>query len=428
MTSATHDMARSLAGGGGAAVGLLSATNRLDAALDEDVAGSTAMASATNRINPGYVSQFAFPAAVTDLTGLSDVNTSTVSLQWTSPGVDGAQGKFSAGSQYYLRVASYTFPDTFSLYTQANVIFSTSGDNPGARLSTGVPGLIPNTTYFAMLWSKSENGDLSYPTFLSTFTTLALPPVVGALEFLSVQRTSVTVAWIAFPASPPDASSKTSEGYVLEASSNNFGALAPPGAPVFSSATFNVLSSTLSVGVAGVPLDLASTYYFRVGSYNHESRVNYANFTRLNFQILQSTGLIHLGAINPSVTRSSVSTSSMVVVNVGNWPVTLEMVADMATVPTSPWTLGTAPGDETAALMAVIKSGVVEPLPTDFNTNLSPTFRTCGVAGNYAGAVQNCVQIPPGQSRTFWFRFFMPDSSVSLGPETMGVTATPLYP
>jgi hypothetical protein len=428
MTSASNDMARSNAGGGGAATSLTSNTNRLDAGLDEDVAGSTASASATNRINPGYFSQFAFPGAVTDLTGLSDVNTSTVSLSWTSPGVDGATGTFQTGSKYFLRIASYTVPDSFTLFSDANVIFSTSGDLPGARLSTGITGLIPNTTYFVALWTRSENDDLSYPTQLSTFTTLAIAPIPGALEFLSVQRTTVTVAWNAFPAVPPDVSSMSSEGYVLEASSNNFGALAPPGAPVFSSVTYNVLNSTLSVGVAGVDLDLANTYYFRIGSYNHESRVNYTYLPRLNFQIQQSTGLVSLGAINPTVTRSSVSTSSMVVVNVGNWPVTLELAANMATVPSSPWTLSTAQGNEVAELLTTIKSGVVEPLPTAFSTPLTPTFRACQAGGNYAGAVQNCVQIPAGQARTFWFKFVMPDSSVSLGPETMRVMTTPTYP
>lgn len=428
MTSATNDMARNNAGGGGAATKLVSANNRLDAGLDEDVAGSTAMASATNRINPGYFSQFAFPGAVTDLTGLSDVNTSTVSLQWTSPGVDGSSGVFQSGSKYFISVASYTAPDPFALFSQANVIFSTSGDSPGARLSTGITGLIPNTTYFVSMWTKSENSDLSYPNFRSTFTTLALPPAPGASQFLSVQRTSVTVAWVAFPFAPPDASSKTSEGYVLEASSNNFGALAPAGAPIFSSVTYNVAASTLSLGVAGVDLDLANTYYFRVGSYNHESRINYTYLTRLNFQIQQSTGLVTLGPINPSVSRSSVSTSSMVVVNVGNWPVTLELAANMATTPSSPWSLSTAPGDEIATLQTVIKSGVVEPLPSAFSTFLTPTFRACQVGGNYAGTVQDCVQIPAGQARTFWFRFVMPDSSASLGPETMRVMTTPTYP
>ncbi|MDD5302443.1 MAG: hypothetical protein PHS14_04970 [Elusimicrobia bacterium] len=426
MTSATNDMARSVVGGGAAGNGSVSSSYRLDSGSGEEVMGSTATASATNRINPGYVSMFAFPGAVTDLTGLDDVSISSVALQWTTPGVDGSSGTFQTGSSYFLRVASYTVPDTFTLFSAA-VAISTSAKAPGTYVGGGVTGLIPNTTYFVSLWSKSENADLSYPK-RSTFTTLSLPPVQGALEFLSVQRSSVTVAWAALTAAPPDASSMTSEGYVLQASSNDFGALAPAGAPVFSSMTYNVLNSTLSLGVAGVGLDLGSTYYFRVGSLNHESRINYTYLPRLNFQILQSTGLISLGAIDPSVTRSSVSMSSMVVVNLGNWPVTLELAADMATVPASAWTLGTAPGIETAALMSVIKSGVIEPQPSDFSTNLTPSYRACGVAGNYAGAVQNCVQIPPGQSRTFWFRFIMPDSSASLGPETIRVATQPVYP
>src|SRR5262249_11457200 len=147
---------------------------------------------------------------------------------------------------------------------------------------------------------------------------------------------SVTVAWVALNDSPPDASSKTCEGYVLEASSNNFGALAPTGAPVFTSSTFDNGVSTLTVGDATTPLDLSPTYYFRVSSLNWNGLRNTTQFTRLVYQISQSTGLIHLGAIDPFVARSTVSTSSMVVTNLGNWPVTIELSAD---VTSGPWTL-----------------------------------------------------------------------------------------
>lgn len=428
MTSATNDMARSVVGGGAAGNGSLSATNRLDGAAGEEVGGSS-VASASNRLGPGYIQVFAFPGAVTELSSLNAETETTVQLSWTVPGVDGARGTLPLGTSYYVRVASYTVPNTFTLFSDANVVFSTAGTVPGAAVSSGIASLIPNTSYFVTLWTKSPAGDLSYPmTFYSTATTLALPPNQGALEFLSIQRTSVTVAWAALAAAPPQASSMSSEGYTLEASSNNFGALAPTGAPVFSSTTLNVLNSTMSVGVGGVDLDMSSTYYFRVASLNHQSKKNYTVLPRLNFQIIQSTGLISLGAINPSVTRSSVSTSSMVVVNAGNWPVTLELAAQMATVPSSPWTLSTVTGDETAALMSVIKSGVVEPQPSAFSTNLTPSYRACGVGGNYAGVAQNCVQIPVGQSRTFWFRFLMPDSSTSLGPETMRVETRSVYP
>jgi len=260
----------------------------------------------------------------------------------------------------------------------------------------------------------------------STFTTLANAPPQGLLEFLSVQTGSVTVAWAALAQAPRESSC---EGYVLLASSNNFGALAPAGAPVFSSTTYSVLASTLSLGLAGVPLDLSSTYYFQVGSLNHAGQVNYTQLPRLNFQILQSTGLLHLGAMDPTVSMSTVSTSSMVVTNVGNWPVTLELSADMATVPSSPWTLSTTPGIETAAMMGVWNAGEPGPPPSSFNTFLTPDYRVSqtGAGNNYAGT-QDAVQVPPGQSRTLWFKFTLPNSSVSLGPETIKVASQPVYP
>ena len=49
----------------------------------------------------------------------------------------------------------------------------------------------------------------------------------------------------------------------------------PTPAPVVSSTTYNVLSSTLTVGTTA-PLDLTATYYFRVGSLNWNSVPNYS--------------------------------------------------------------------------------------------------------------------------------------------------------
>lgn len=425
MTSADNDMARSVVGGAGAGNGAASATNRLDAGSGEAIAGSSATASANNRINPGYVSMFAFPGAVTDLTGLDDVNTSTVSLQWTSPGVDGPRGTFQAGSSYYLRVASYTVPDTFALFSQANVVFSTAGDAPGARVSTGVAGLIANTTYFVALWTKSENNDLSYPTFLSTFTTLALAP--GALSFEntfpSVQASSVSVAWGALALAPPDASSKTAEGYLLEISSTNFGLLSPGGV-INSSATMSMAASTLTVAL---PDAAATTNYYRVSSLNWEGRKNTLQIGKMNFQILQSTGLIDLGSLT-ALERSTVSVSSMVVYNVGDISASFSLSAATATTPSSAWTLSTSSDVETVTLQGVWNTGPPAPSADAFSTFLTTTPRPSGGGGgNYAGD-QTGVLVPSGSSRTLWFRFWAPTSTLSTSPETIRVTVDAAKP
>ena len=74
-------------------------------------------------------------------------------------------------------------------------------------------------------------------------------------------ESSATLNWVRLPFSPPDASSKTAEGYRLEASSTNFGALSPGGAAL-ASATPNVALSTLTV----TGLLPNTTYFFRAGA------------------------------------------------------------------------------------------------------------------------------------------------------------------
>lgn len=422
MDGPANRMARDVVNGGGSAS---SSTNgSLIGSVAEEVVRIDA-ASASNRVKAGWSELHAFPGTVTDLAGRADITVSSAAVQWSTPGYDGSLGAHPAGTVYYINIASYTAPDTFGLFSQADTVISTSGMSPGALATLDRTGLIANTSYYAQLWTLDADGNLSLP-YRSTFTTLANPPALGLSEFLFIQRSSVAVAWAAHPG-PPDASSKTCEGYVLRASSNNFGVLAPAGAPVFSSTTYSFLASTLTVGSPGAPLDLANTYYFQVGSLNHAGQPNYTQLGRLNFQILQSTGLLHLGAMDPFVATSTVSMSSMVVVNLGNWPATIELAADMATVPASPWTLSTAPGVETAALMGVWRGGLPAPPPTAFNTYITPAFLASQAAGNYSDA-QNGYQIPAGQDRTLWFRFFLPTTSSSLGPETIKVTAQPVYP
>jgi len=423
MSSGTEAVVRSAVSAGGGARAA-SGANAIEPLIGEEVASTTAPLSGVNLLGAGYIQIHSFPGAVADLAARPDVSVSSASLVWSSPGYDGGLGALQSGSTYFIRVASFTSPNTFSDHLLANISFSTSGVVPGASVSMGATGLLANTTYWARLWTIDAAGNLSYASNVSTFVTLALPPSPGLLQFLSIQRSSVAVAWAAMPASPPE---ETCEGYILRASSNNFGALTPPGAPVFSSVTYSFLASTLTVGSPSVPLDLANTYYFMVGSLNHSGQANYTQLQLLNFQIDQSTGLISLGNLDPQVERSTVSTSSMVVTNVGNWPVTIELSASTATTPSSPWTLSLSSGIETVVLMGVWNSGPPAPAPAAFNTDLTTTTRPSQVGGNYAGD-ENAVQIPVGQSRTLWFHFWLPTSTASPGAETIQVAAQPVYP
>jgi hypothetical protein len=119
--------------------------------------------------------------------------------------------------------------------------------------------------------------------------------------------------------------------------------------------------------------------------------------------------------------------SSIVVTNVGDLPVTLIISGDMATVPVSSWTLTTVVGVDSVTLQGLWNTGPPPPAEVAFGTFITPTPRISQVAGNYAGD-QNGVAVPPGQSRTLWFRLQTPTSTSSNSPEVIGVDARAVLP
>ncbi|MDP3543052.1 MAG: fibronectin type III domain-containing protein [Elusimicrobiota bacterium] len=283
MVSETNDLARSAVGGAGGTSGSATGNNRLDAAFGEEVGGSS-VATSANRLAPGFVQNFSFPGTVTGLTALDDVTVSSVTLQWTAPGLDGFRGSLAHGSSYYIRVASHQVAGTFTNFSSATIVFSTAGTSPGATVSTVAVGLQPNTTYWWRLWAKDPAGGLSYASEISTFVTLALPVSLQSESFVLVSFTSVTAQWVPRPSLLQDVSSMSAAGYRLEASSTNFGAL-QPGGVISSSETANVTLSTLTVSDPGLVVD--RTYYLRAGSLNWEGRANWTvlGTTDTKFQV-----------------------------------------------------------------------------------------------------------------------------------------------
>ncbi|MDX6767892.1 MAG: fibronectin type III domain-containing protein, partial [Elusimicrobiota bacterium] len=345
----------------------------------------------------------------------TEVWTDSMTLAWTAFGAGGSQG--------YRVEASST---DFGVLSPGGLVHSTETTNGlAAALSVVAPPLSPNTTYFFRIAGLNWAGALGPYEPMGSTPTLALPitAFADAETFLSVQDSSVAVAWAARPSAPPDASSMTAQGYVLEASSSNFGALGA-GAPLFSSVTYSVLASTLVVD----GLDLSNTYYFRVAALNHAGRPNYASLPRLVFSVAQSTDGLELGALDMTVALSTVSQSSMVVVNTGSVPMSFILSADTATVST-PWTLGDSPGNDRAVLQGVWDAGPGAPPHSAFSTVLSSTARLSGDGGSgaYEGG-QTGVAVPPGASRTLWFRFLIPASTTSNTNERLRVTVRGVRP
>ncbi|MCR4294717.1 MAG: fibronectin type III domain-containing protein, partial [Elusimicrobia bacterium] len=265
-SSETMILTRSAVTAGGGAPSV-SDSHRLTLAVGEEAAAPAA-ASATRLLRPGLGQILFFPGPVTDLDARADVSRTSMTLTWTAPGYDGELGSLQAGTSYFIRVASYTVPDTFT-FQQAGLAVSASGDSPGALVSTGATGLAPNTTWYLGVWTLDRTGNISTGSTRGAASTLADPPVFVASPFLEVFSASVTVRWAALPASP---SSSTSEGYVVEASSTGFGALSPGGV-IYSSATSDVLVTTLTVSEPALTTD--KLYYFRVASLNWQGRRNY---------------------------------------------------------------------------------------------------------------------------------------------------------
>ncbi|HEX4049021.1 MAG TPA: hypothetical protein VH309_14345 [Elusimicrobiota bacterium] len=432
MTSGVNAVSRTVANGGGkySASGSGAANNQLTGSAAEEVMITTSASGAgtgNNRLRSGFSEIAYYPGALAALTAGADVTASSVTLGWATPGYDGSLGTALAGSAYLVQIASAATRGNLANLNAIAVTISTSAQALGKDVGSGVSGLDPNTTYYAQAFLRDGDGDVSGPfaTAFTTFTTLSAAPRAGALEFLSVQPGSVTVAWIA--PYQLTVGSQTNEGYTLLASSNDFGALGPPGAPIFSSTTYNVKASTLTLDLSlnGVPLDLSNTYYFQVGSLNWVGVSSFTAFNRLNFEIAPTTSYIHLGSMDPNVARSTVSTSSMVVVNVGNWPATIELVASTVTAGGSPWTLGYSPDIEIAMLQGLWNS--TAPPPSAFSTYLTSTTLISQSPGNFAGG-QTGFQIPSGGSSSLWIYLTLPASSASPGSESVQVRAQAVYP
>ena len=420
MTSGANTISRDVDNEGGAVS--FSGTNQMTLSVGETVVLTT-MSSSANVIRSGWSELASSPGAPVALSSASGGSASSVALNWDTPPYDGNQGTLQSGSAYLIQVASSGYTGIFSNVNNVTVAVSTSGAAIGAAVGAVAGGLdAANTTYYAQVWTRDADANVSGPSAQAVVTTLANPPSPGALEFLWVKGGSVTVSWAAMSATVP---SQSAEGYTLLASSDNFGAIAPGGAPVFSSTTYSVLDSTLTLGTDANPLALANTYYFQVASLNWTGQPNYTTLPRLNLQIQQSATLLNL-PVDPSVSRSAISASSVVVTNVGNWPVTIALTASTATLPSSPWTLSTAPDIETAVLWGVWNSA--PPGPSAFNTFLTPATEVSQVlGGNYAGD-ETGYQIPPGQSRTLWFRFTIPTTTVTPGPEVIQLLSQGQYP
>ncbi|MFA5138092.1 MAG: LamG-like jellyroll fold domain-containing protein [Elusimicrobiota bacterium] len=173
---------------------------------------------------------------------VASVRLSSVTVSWAS---------VSADSGYTLQAS------TAADFT--GIVLSSNTKN-GASVGLAVLGLDPNTTYYlraGSLWNGAT-------VYASAGAACTLARLVSGSSFQSVFLTSATLQWTALPVSP---SSESVRGLRVEAST-----AADFSGTLYSSATRSAGTSSLTVS----GLTWSTTYYFRVGSLNWASGVQYA--------------------------------------------------------------------------------------------------------------------------------------------------------
>ncbi|MBI2385681.1 MAG: right-handed parallel beta-helix repeat-containing protein, partial [Elusimicrobia bacterium] len=146
------------------------------------------------------------------------------------------------------------------------VVFTSVTANPVPSV-LAVSGLSPNTIYHARAGSLVGATTHYAAAGGSPRSSPAKPVSAGSVK--AVWSSSFTATWVSRPSSPPDASSESARGYLLETST------APDfTGTVLSSFTPNMSLSTLTFTGLAYP----ATYYLRVGTLDWDGR---ASFTSL---------------------------------------------------------------------------------------------------------------------------------------------------
>jgi hypothetical protein len=178
------------------------------------------------------------------------------------------------------------------------------------------------------------------------------------------------------------------------------------------------------------PLSAGDTYYFRlwtrddVGNYSRISNgaTNYA--TPINLSVRMSTDTLSLGALTAGAVV--VLSAPIVVTNIGNVTETYEFNAATMTAGT-PWHLGTSQAmDQFVLWMGV---GDTQPSAGDFGAEdiLSNSSTRCTSTALAIGSA-TCVSVPPGETRTVWFKFGVPPVVSNNDDQSIRVTATATTP
>ncbi len=207
------------------------------------------------KLQAGFMPLASQPGSITAITALTKA-TGTLDLAWIAPGRDGFLGDVTNG---FYRVDFTSDPTHVFSPTVFQLEFSTTV-TAGTTQSLQITGLEPNTTYFTRIYladARKFFAEDSSPSEESTLANIPVDPVLAA-----VFATRVEITW-ALPTGG-------AAGYETDASSTDFGGIAPGGL-VFSSATSEGLE--LSLTISGLTPN--TTYFFKVASLNPQGDRNF---------------------------------------------------------------------------------------------------------------------------------------------------------
>ncbi|MCM2303178.1 MAG: right-handed parallel beta-helix repeat-containing protein [Elusimicrobia bacterium] len=319
-------------------------------------------------------------------------------------------GLSSIGVQYGLAGADAYVVEASTMADFSGVVLASATLAQAARLAPQT--LDPNTTYFLRAGSVWGGSTIYAQAVLSTATLSAL---VQGTTVYRIDVTSMIVNWLPLPLAPPDASSMSSSGYILEVSTRS------DFVPLWtSSATPNAALSTLTAsGLLG-----GDTYYFRVGSLNWNGIPNYAaavsTLMPVQLGVELTTHTLSLPGLTAMNTTISISTS-IVVTNTGNVLETYALSATTIT-PSSPWKIGASPAVDVFTLWTVVNSTQAGSIDFTAGHKLSDAETSCGESVFTMGN-QSCVQVPIGQSRTLWFQISTPLATSTGAAQDVRITA-----
>ncbi|MFC2061570.1 DUF2341 domain-containing protein [Elusimicrobiota bacterium] len=209
------------------------------------------------------------PAAVTDLSGVSDI-AEEIRLSWSAPGDDGLTGLIQNG-QFKIQYSSETSVSWDD--SSAQIVISTSVA-PHTNRDYKLTGLNEGTTYYFRIWTCDESGIFSDGSNISTTCVVRVPPaVVDDLTAVTGRYKAVTLSWTA-PKENNTYGGKVDQYDVRYASES------------FTAAQWNAAWVT-QAGGEPAPLDpgqsqsmyvlnlnQGTTYYFRIRSIDEEGNIS----------------------------------------------------------------------------------------------------------------------------------------------------------